>query len=75
MNASISYLPQLFFYSIYEHLEIQANSEGNCHETEFAYPNLWIRNNACWIVKDIIKLKVYNRQADWKMFVQSTSIV
>lgn len=72
MNAGISYLPQLFFYSIYEHLEIQANSQGNCHETEAANSTLEIRNNACWIVKDIIKWIVYNRKADWKMFVQST---
>lgn len=72
MNAGISYLPQLFFYSIYEHLEIRANSQGNCHETEAANSTLGIRNNACWIVKDIIKWIVYNRKADWKMFVQST---
>lgn len=34
MNADICYLPQLFPDSIYGHLELQANSEGNCHETE-----------------------------------------
>lgn len=40
MNVDISYLPQLLFCSTYEHLEIQANSEGNCQETEIANPTL-----------------------------------